>query len=233
MKRGDDCLKFEGELSAYLEGEDRSAILAHAEVCGFCRCLLADMELVSSVGHDVALEEPPPAVWANIRAALLAEGVIHPAAGFWQHWLPSRNRGLLGLSAWPLAGLAATAAAVAVLAVVLFQGPRRGTSLQTASAGGLRPADVAQNYDLGPRNMAQAQQTIQRLEEAYYANASSMEPSLKATYAKSIQSLDDEIRECQVSMQQQPENTLAQEYLSSAYMQKAQLLQSALEYNLR
>ena len=233
MERGDDCLKFEEELSAYLEGEARPAILGHAEVCGFCRCVLADIELIGSLGGELALEEPPPAVWANIRAALVAEGVIHPPAVFWQRWLPSRNRGLLGLSRWPLAGLAATAAAVAVLTVVLLQGPGSRSSYQTASAGRLGPSALAQNYDVNPRGMGQAQQTIQRLEQAYYANEPSMEPSMKATYAKSIQSLDEEIHECQASMQRQPENTLAQEYLSSAYMQKAQLLQSALEYNLR
>lgn len=228
VKPEDGCLKFEEELSAYLEEENRPAVLEHAEICEFCRCVLADLELVRSVSGEFALAEPPPTVWTNVRVALIAEGIIHSPSSFWQRWLPARNRGLLRSPA-----ALATAAAVVVATVVLFRGPRLGNPLQTASVNSAHSAALAEGYRANSRSTVQAQQAIQQLEEAYYANEASMEPSLKATYEKSLQSLDNEIRECQISMQQQPENSLAREYLSSAYMEKAQLLQSALEYNLR
>jgi len=229
VKPGDGCLNFEEELSAYLEGEDRPAVLQHAESCEFCHCVLTDFELVRSASVESGLDEPSPVVWANVRAVLVAEGIIHPPLSFWQRWFPLKSRGLLGSPA-PVA----VAAALAIAAVVLLRSPFVSNLSRTHSAAAaMRPAVLAENYDVSSPRTSQTQQTIQQLEEAYYANEASMEPSLKATYDKSLQSLDDEIRECQASMQQQPQNTLAGEYLSSAYMQKAQLLQSALEYNLR
>ncbi len=228
VKPGDGCLNFEEELPAYLEGENRPVILEHAEVCEFCRCVLTDLELVRSASWESGLDEPSPVVWASVRAALVAEGIIHPRLSFWQRWLPFKSRGLLRS---PVPVMATAAAAVA--AVVLLRFPYVSNLSRTHSAAAMRPAVLAENYDVSSPSASQTQQTIQQLEQAYYANEASMEPSLKATYEKSLQSLDDEIRECQASMQQQPQNTLAGEYLSSAYMQKAQLLQSALEYNLR
>ncbi|MGH9374981.1 MAG: hypothetical protein ACRD1J_02310 [Terriglobia bacterium] len=223
----DGCLKFEEELPAYLEGEDRPLVLEHAEGCEFCRCVLADVEMVRGLSLELVLDEPSPVVWANVRAALAAEGIIHPQVSFWRRWLPSGNRRWLRSPA-PVIG----AVAAVVVAVVLLRGPRPGNPPQISSASSVQPAvAIATNYS--PRSTAQAQQTIEQLEQVYDARRGSMEPSLEVTYEKSLQSLDDEIRECQASIQQQPRNVLAGEYLSSAYMEKAQLLQSALEYNLR
>jgi phosphoenolpyruvate carboxylase len=84
-----------------------------------------------------------------------------------------------------------------------------------------------------PADAAELKRTIQQLEQAYYANESQIEPSMKETYRKSLASLNDEIRECEVSMDQNPEDAVARSYLSTAYAQKAQLLQSALEFDLR
>jgi len=229
VNQGDGCLRFDEELTAYLEGEDRPAVLRHAESCEFCRCVLADLEMVRSVSAESGIDEPSPVVWANVRAVLVAEGIIHPPLSFWQRWFPLKSRGLIGSPA-PFAA----AAVLAIAAVVLLWAPFVSNLSRTHSPTvGIRPAVLAERYTANAATTNQAWQTIQQLEQAYYANESSMEPSLKATYAKSLASLNDEIRECQTSMQQQPQNTLTQEYLSSAYMQKAQLLQSALEYNLR
>ncbi len=223
----DVCLRFEDELPAYLEGEDRPLVLEHAEDCEFCRCVLADLEMVRGLNPG-NLGEPSVLVWANIRAALVAEGIIHPPVSSWRRWLPSGNLSLLRYPAIAVAG----AAGAVVVAVVLFRGPRPGNLSPPSPATGMRSTvAIAGNYS--PGNGGQAQQAIEQLERVYDANQPSMEPSLKATYEKSLQSLDEEIRECQASVQHQPRDVLAGEYLSSAYAQKAQLLQSALEYNLR
>ncbi|MGH9440107.1 MAG: hypothetical protein ACRD22_20090, partial [Terriglobia bacterium] len=60
----DGCLKFEEELPAYLEGEDCPLVLEHAEGCEFCRCVLADVEMVRGLSLELALDEPSPVVWA-------------------------------------------------------------------------------------------------------------------------------------------------------------------------
>ena len=70
------CLRFEAELEAYLEGENRPFITGHSRECTFCRVVLADLEEIASAARNLPLEEPSPAVWANVRAHLEAEGII-------------------------------------------------------------------------------------------------------------------------------------------------------------
>ena len=60
-----------------------------------------------------------------------------------------------------------------------------------------------------------------------------MAPDLKATYDKSLVSLDHSIEECLDSLQNEPRNALAHEYLLTAYTRKAEVLSSALEFDGR
>jgi len=69
------------------------------------------------------------------------------------------------------------------------------------------------------------------LEEAFRAREGSFAPDVKATYENSLNSLDASIRECGDSLQREPGNSLAHEYLLAAYSQKAEVLSSALELN--
>jgi hypothetical protein len=71
------------------------------------------------------------------------------------------------------------------------------------------------------------------LESSFRANEASMSPDLKATYEKSLVSLDGSIKECLDSLQHEPRNTLAHDYLLAAYTSKAEVLSSALEFDGR
>jgi hypothetical protein len=74
---------------------------------------------------------------------------------------------------------------------------------------------------------------VSDLERSFRANEASMTPDLKATYEKSLVSLDGSIRECLDSLQHEPRNTLAQDFLLTAYTRKAEVLSSALEFDGR
>jgi hypothetical protein len=74
---------------------------------------------------------------------------------------------------------------------------------------------------------------VSDLESNYRANEASLAPDLKATYEKSLVSLDGSIRECLDSLHQEPRNTLAHDYLLTAYTRKAEVLSSALEFEGR
>lgn len=227
MKLRDACEKFEANLAFYLEGDSDPEMLSHASECDFCRCLLADLDLIRKVSTELGMEEPPARVWANVRAVLIEEGIVHDPVSFWRRWVPRRGRSFVRHPA-PLAA----AAVAVVMAVVLFKAPGYLVRSGTPPANVIHMAVFSQDY-MAPRDISSLRATIQQLEQAYQANETSLEPSMKATYQKSLDSLNDEIRECELSMKQQPENDLAREYLSTAYVQKAELLQSALEYNLR
>ena len=222
----DSCLKFEAELAAYLDGEDQSGLQEHAAGCDFCRCVLADIEQIRALSSELELEGPPAVVWNRVRSALIAEGIIRHHPGFWQRWVAGNRLGPLRMPV-PVGALIAAVAA----SVVLLKTP--GYLLRTHSPAARTVRAVAVPEYMAPEDLVQLKRTIQQLQVAYQANESQLEPSMKATYEKSLASLDDEIRECETSAQLEPENGLARQYLSAAYAQKAQVLQSALEFDLR
>src|SRR5574337_304150 len=83
------CFRFDMELAAYLEREDKAFVVAHAQDCPFCHVLLADLLEISTTARQLPLEEPSPVVWANIRASLEQEGLFREkvSVGAWfQQW---------------------------------------------------------------------------------------------------------------------------------------------------
>lgn len=226
------CLKFQAELPAYFEGESSAEVAAHAAVCAYCKCLLTDLENIRAAGSEAALDEPSPAVWARVREGLLNEGLIRipadvrPArSSFKERWFPWKAGTLLRYPA-PIA------AAAIVAVVILFRVPGYLAHSPMQSANTLHPAAFMQS-DVAPQDIAALRQTIDQLDAAYQANQSSLDPGMRATYEKSLASLNAEITECRASMKKQPQDGLTQNYLSQAYVEKAQVLQTALEYNLR
>jgi hypothetical protein len=204
------CQLFDLELAAYLEGEERPKLVAHIRECPFCHSMLADLEGVRSAGSQLAPQEPPERMWTSIRASLIAEGIIRQPESFWRRW---RER-------WPTWAGFHNRIAVAAMGCLMVLGVGLLWSRKT-----LPPPPPG--VDLS--DVAGAAAAVGPMETSYHARAASFEPSVKETYEKSLDSLDGEIRECLNSVRQEPDNSLAREYLLAAYQQKAQVLQSALE----
>ena len=216
-----ECDRFGLELEAYMEGEVRPFVLAHLRECVFCKVVSEDLQALRTAAGELPLEEPSPAVWANVRAQLSAGGAFAEKEGVWS-WL-----GQLDLFRRPVP--------VAAFACMLALGcwmtaPRNYPQLDTSAsldASGGQPAAV--------RSMAFAsggtglEPVVRELEEAFKAREGSLAPDVKATYENSLSSLDVSIRECNDSLQREPDNSLAHEYLFAAYSQKAEVLSSALE----
>jgi len=221
--RSPACYEFELELEAYMEGERRPFVSAHARECAFCRVIVEDLEALRSAALAMPLEEPSPAVWANIRAQLVAAGAFGERAGLW-NWF-----GQLNFLHRPVP---VTAFACLVLLGCLVTVPR--TYLEQDTTSGLSAALPARTT---VRSMAfigdsgALEHVVQELEETFRAREGSLAPDLKATYENSLNSLDVSIRECSDSLEREPDNSLAHEYLLAAYSQKAQVLSSALEFD--
>jgi hypothetical protein len=209
------CRRFDAVLAAYLEGEEQPEIGAHARQCPFCYSILADLEQIRSASRDLGWEEPPATLWASVRAVLISEGVIRPRRRFWERLFSGLRGEMI-----PAAALACLALAAAVLIEV----PGRHAS---------RKAPIAFGPTAAMPQDAQVADVLADMENAYRARAASFDPPVRAAYAQGLESLDDEIRECQRSVQEDPANALAREYLVNAYTQKARLLEAALEYEGR
>jgi hypothetical protein len=219
-----ECRRFDAELMAYLEGEIRPFVTAHVRECAFCAVLLADLEQVRFAARQFPLQEPSPAVWANVHARLDGEGFFRPRARGWD-WLGTL-RALANPA--PVGALAC----LAILGAWLITSP---SSLEqpvfTASAPSVAEAAVA--APTSPTAESELARTVDSLEAAYKANERFLAPETRATYQKGLTSLDTSIRECKDSLRNEPANTLAHDYLLSAYTQKAEVIASALEFQGR
>jgi hypothetical protein len=220
-----DCRRFDASVGDYLDGESRPEISEHAGQCRSCGLVLSDLKQLISASTALPDEDPPPRLWANLRICLMNEGLIRPQEGFWGRW--SSRLDFLRRPA-PVAVLGG----LAVLSVVLVLPssgsdsdslaflPSSSSTAQLASSAG---ADVNRNL----------QQTVQELQAIYQSRAASFQPALSAAYEQGLRSLDVSIKECQESVRREPANSLARDYLLSAYEQKAEVLQSALEFDGR
>jgi hypothetical protein len=216
------CDRFELELPAYMEGEGAPFVPAHARGCAFCRVILEDLEALQAAALTLPLEEPSPLVWSYVRAQLQAVGAFTEKAGFWD-WFRQ-----LGLLQRPI-----PVAAFAGMVVVgcLLTAPRNYPEPDTTSPISALPARSAVRSMAFMGEGVALEQVVRELETTFRAREGSLAPDLKATYENSLVSLDASIRECSDSLQREPDNSLAHEYLLSAYSQKAEVLSSALEFD--
>jgi len=199
------CRDFDAQLSDYLEGQDRPAVATHAAECEFCGATLADLLMVRSASAELAEEEPSARVWANVRATLVAEGLIHP---------PRQRR------PW-LEWLLTPAPAAALTALVLLSVFAARSAIHRYHRAAVDVAEIVVGREL--------MQNVSQMEVAFRAQSARLNPTIERAYEEDLASLDGEIKECQDTLAQQPDDTLSREYLASAYTEKARVLESALE----
>jgi len=214
------CYHFEAELQNYLEGENRPLAAAHTRECEFCRVVLEDLEALQAAARALPLEEPSPVVWANVRAQLAAEGAFAEHAGGWSRigQLDFLRRPV------PVAAFACLVALGWLLTAPWNYRRQEPASALASEAGSIGIRATAPRGDTGA-----LEQVVRELEKNFRAREGSLAPDVKATYENSLDSLDASIRECSDSLQREPGNSLAHEYLLAAYSQKAEVLSSALE----
>jgi hypothetical protein len=186
----------------------------------FCSVIVEDLEALRSAALAMPLEEPSPAVWSNIRAQLVAAGAFAERASFW-NWFRQ-----LDFLRRPIP--VATFACLFILGC-LVTAPRTYLEQNTTSGLSALPARTAIGSMAFVGDSEALERVVQELEKTFRAREGSLAPDLKATYENSLNSLDVSIRECSDSLQREPDNSLAHEYLLAAYSQKAEVLSSALE----
>jgi len=216
------CRQFDLNLPAYLEGDGHLEVASHAQECPFCSVVLADLQLIQSQSHEAMLEDPPANVWANVRATLDSEGVFRETSSGWFGWP--------GWSAWfPKTGLLRYATPFAAFALMVLVGTTllfRPTSVGPQVTPPLPPAAASDASIAVPAG-------LDKMETSYRNREKSFDPVVQASYQKGLESLNNSIQECQESVKKEPGNTMAREYLATAYQQKAAVLSAALEYDGR
>lgn len=217
------CQAFDAGLADYLEGEDKPEVAAHADECIFCGALLGDLKRQMTASAALGDQDPPARLWANIRVALISEGLLKQEFGLWQRWFS----GLAFLrNPAPVAALAGL-----VLLSALLVTPSRMLNSEANRAPQQSGGNILASRGVPVDTNLEA--TVQELQKIYDARAVAFEPAMSATYQKGLKSLDVSIEQCRDSVRREPTNRLAREYLLAAYEQKAEVLQSALEFDGR
>jgi hypothetical protein len=186
-----------------------AAARAHLSGCSSCRNFVADLTAIVATAHLLPAEvEPPPRVWASLRAQLEEEGIIRSAA---------TRTGWLSFSELFRPRLLATGA---VGLLIVF-----AAALQFQRSA-MQPTEARNAYE----NLYQDTSLTLNNDEAHLpamqlAGNSDMDVSLR----QNLDIVDKFIVDCEQRVKEQPQDDLTREYLSGAYQQKAELISVMME----
>ncbi|MGA8493743.1 MAG: hypothetical protein WB711_25210 [Terriglobales bacterium] len=190
----------------------------HLKSCSTCSELVADLDAISQEARLLqGSEDPSPWVWNSIEVALRQEGLIHQPQLEYSRTHPS-------MRGWRLRWLVPLAATfLIVFGVLIYQ---RGTGepqvAERQSPAGL----VTANLQTNP-NDVMAGDDLQVLK-----TVAERTPAMRATYEADLRSVNAYIRDAEQSAHNNPNDEVAQQYLRSAYEQKAMVYEMALDRSL-
>jgi len=206
-------------LDGRAEHPGRAALEAHVAGCPSCRALVADVRAIRVAARTLEPIEPPPAVWAAVRARVDSGRVAaSPLSRF--------DRLVVWATGW--GGVLQPAAAVAVLALLVsslvWVGTRLGGApprLSAGQSGGSAPVEFA---------VAEAEYSdaIARLEEAAGGAPGGLDPVTNAALRATIDEIDSAIGEARDALARQPGDEWSQESLLDALGSKVALLQDTV-----
>jgi hypothetical protein len=187
----------------------------HVYFCPECSGVLGDLNEISEQARLLqASDEPSPRIWNSIEIALRNEGVVHPGS------LPAQSARLIP-PRWRLAWvLPAAALAMLILATVLFQ------------RGGV-PPQVSVDPSVAPPLSQVADSSLQAEERELVRAVGERTPALKAGYEADLKVVDAYISDAEQSAKANPQDEVAQQYLRSAYDQRAMIYEMAMNRSIR
>jgi hypothetical protein len=211
------CKAFLKHLPLRMEGSPQPDADAHLRNCPSCRNVADDLDAIHSVARSWNAEEaePPARVWTSLRLQLEQEGLIRDDLRVEPELARPR-----GFSGW-FAGLPrpALAGAYLVLLIAVAFGLSRPINKRVNEA---RWLEGTQDSTL-PLN---AQLTA---EQVSFASFNDSNPVVAASLNKNLAIVDNYIALCEKSVQEEPQNEVARDYLYEAYQQKADLLAQMTE----
>jgi hypothetical protein len=211
------CKDFQNQVEAWIGGEHPADATAHFRDCPNCRGLVEDLTAIRNEARSWTAEEsePSPRVWTSLRAQLEQEGLIREAvaaqpATATTGWLSGWFRGI------PRPALAGAYLATLIAAAFALSRPidrrinearwREGTEVSTSPL-------IAQ--------LANEQSAAYSLHNS--------DPAVAASLHQNLAIVDNYIALCEKSVQEEPQNEMARDYLFEAYQQKADLLAQMTE----
>jgi hypothetical protein len=203
------CAEFQKVLPYIMESGGNPEQEEHLRSCPVCSDLVADLKHIAGQARMLLpLEEPHPRVWLGIREALEQERLIRPPQARLWHFVMWR----------PAPWLAAAAAMVLLtFSIFLYQ---RGDQARTMQVAATPPAKTLASIGFAEFIDSDDQQLLSVVSEYV--------PSMRTTYEKNLQRVNSSIFDARKSVEQNPDDADAREYLIQAYQQKAMLYDMAM-----
>lgn len=200
------CNEFDRVLTE-LEGGYSPEQELHLQTCSRCSGLVADLNAISREARLLAGdEEPNSRVWNRLEIALRQEGLIREP----KH-SPSRVR----VAGWGHPWLVPLAASFLIMFGLLLY-----------ERGGMEPRTVqvpatAVTANLQPEVMPAEQDQLLKIVEA-------RSPALRAAYESDFRAVNAYVRDAEQSAQKNPNDEIAQQYLTNAYDERAMVYEMAM-----
>jgi hypothetical protein len=184
----------------------------HVYFCPECAGVRGDLNEISEQARLLqASDEPSPRIWNSIEIALRNEGLVHQAA-------PATKPAGLIPPRWRLAWLVPAAAlAMLILGTLLFQ--RGGGPPQAAVSSPVAPTSSDSSLQADELELVRA--------------VGERTPALKAGYEADLKVVDAYISDAEESAKANPQDEAAQQYLRSAYDQRAMIFEMAMNRSIR
>jgi hypothetical protein len=207
-----------------MEGERPQDAQAHLRTCRNCSSVVSDLELIHTEARSwsTAEQDAPERVWTSLRAQLEHEGLIRetipahedaataqaPRAGWFSSLFPRLPR--------PVLAGAYLAALVAVAFALSGPVNRRVNEARWLKGTQTSTSPLSAQLDFAEQNS-----------NSYVARSNN--PDVTASLHQNLALVDKYIALCEKSVNEEPQNEVARDYLYEAYQQKADLLTQMTE----
>jgi hypothetical protein len=214
------CQEFERVLPE-LEGGRSFEAEEHLRICSHCWDLVSDLDAISQQARTLqGSEEPSPRVWNSIEITLRQEGLIRQS---------QLDRPLQRWTGWRFRWLAPVAAALLLVSGFALRQLRGGPSQLAARSVSLKASTATPvSVPIGPLTADRTGGDEDQLLSIVDTHA----PDLRAGYASNLKAVDAYIRDAESSARNNPNDEIAQQYLTNAYEQRAMVYEIALARSL-
>jgi hypothetical protein len=211
-----ECKKFLTWLESSNPGDPSVSLPPHPLSCSSCRSVLEDLNAIQAEARswEASEAEPPAHIWTSLRAQLEQEGLIRISA-------PERATSQVVsspgwferlFSQFPRPVLAGAYLAILVAAGFAFSGPLG------------RPSNEARWLEGTQIATSPLSAQLNSFEQNSLAPRRPLNPAVTASLQQNLAVVDNYISLCEKSVQEEPQNEVARDYLYEAYQQKADLL---------
>jgi hypothetical protein len=199
------------------DGPLPEAAVFHLDSCPPCRTLWEELQAIRMAGQDLGASEPePPAyLWPLLRDQLQSEGLIREPKrpGWFADWFGISPRFAMG------------GAYIALLAIAGSLVGFRGDRPTAFRLDTVRPSTSMSSGIL----TAELNKTLDSDIDRVVASLSQQDATLATSVRQNLGVVDNLIDLCEKSVQENPDDPMAREYLYGAYQQKATLLAAAID----